>query len=176
MKFSWKLEGFDAVDDLFKELPELTRGNSAANALRGGARVIRDEARRRAPVGDRPSLGGKSQPGQLRRAIKVVTPKEQEAGERHVLVQVTNRDAGVNPHWIEYGTGPRIAKSPDGYLYFTIGSRLIRKKAVAGVSPQPFMRPAADVKAREAIEVIGRMLGPAIEKDAARIARRRGRR
>ena len=104
MKLSIDISGARELDEMLKQLPPNIARRAAGNALRAGARVIRDQAKVNAPVGPQATLDGANQPGQLRRSIKVITGKSSQANRRRVLVIVTNKDAGINPHWIEYGT------------------------------------------------------------------------
>ena len=159
MRLSIDISGARELDNMLKQLPVNIAKRAAGNALRAGGRVIRDEARRQAP----------RESGKLAKAIKVVTGRSTRADRRRVLVIVTNKDAGVNPHWIEYGTvAQRVAKS-GGFLYFVVDGKLIRKRVVAGIKAKPFMRPAADSKVSQAVAVIGSSLGAAIEKEALKL-------
>jgi HK97 gp10 family phage protein len=162
MKLSIDIGNARQFDEMLKQLPANIARRAAGNALRAGARVIRDEARRQVP----------RESGKLAKAIKVITGRSTRLDRRRVLVIVTNKDAGINPHWIEYGTvAQRVAKS-GGYLTFVIDGKFIRKKSVAGVRAKPFMRPAADAKVGQAVDVIGSVLGEAIEKEATKLGRR----
>lgn len=172
MKVDYKITGLAEVENMLKELPAAAAGNLGRRALRRGAKVILAEARRHVPVGDRVSLKGANQPGQLLRAIKITEPSENAKGVRVMSVEVSNADAGINPYWVEYGTGPRMAKSPDGFLYFTINGRLIRKKAVKGVPAKPFMRPAADIAGPKAIRAITESLPVELVKEAEKLAKK----
>ena len=159
MKLTIDITGAKQLDEMLKQLPTAISRRAAGNALRAGGRVIRDEARRQVP----------RQSGKLAKAIKVITGRSTRRDTRRVLVIVSQRDAGINPSWIEYGTvAQRVAKS-GGFLYFVIDGKLIRKRAVAGIQAKPFMRPAADSKVSEAVGVIGSSLGAAIEKEALKL-------
>lgn len=172
MKFSHKITGLDEVENMLKELPAAAAGNVGRRALRRGCREILVEARRHVPVGDRVSLGGANQPGQLLRAIKITEPSENAKGERVMSVVVTNEDAGINPYWVEFGTAPIRKAKGDGYLYFTINGKLIRKKQVAGVKAKPFMRPAADIAGPKAIKAITESLPVELVKEAEKLAKK----
>lgn len=171
MKFAFNISGAGEIEDMLAQLPATSMNRVAVPAMRAGGKIIRDEARRLAPKGDRESLGGKNRPGQLRRAIKLVVRRTRQKNVRRVVVLVSSIEAGINPHWIEYGTAP-IRKAKGGFLYFQIGGKLIRKKSVRGVSKRPFMRPAADNNASRVRDTIAAELGPAIRREAERLARR----
>lgn len=172
MRIDFKIEGLDELDNMLKELPAAMAGRIGQRALRRGARVILLEARRLAPKGNRASLGGKNKPGQLLRAIKILNRRTRDRSRRLVVVGVSSKDAGVNPHWLEYGTAPIRRAKGDGFLYFQIDGKLIRKRTVAGVTARPFMRPAADSAHAAAVAAIAESIGPETEREAARLARR----
>jgi hypothetical protein len=88
---------------------------------------------------------------------------------------VTNAQAGINPHWIEYGTAPVRRPARGEFLYFVIDGKLMRKRSVRGVTARPFMRPAADAGFRSALRVIIDSFGPALEREAVRLAGRASR-
>lgn len=185
MKLQLEIKGAKELDDMLRQLPATVSRRAAVDALRAGARVIRDEARRLAPVGPdgitrkldyADAQGGVTAAGSggLRRAIRVRTDTFRGGTLRRVVVVVSNKGAGINPHWIEYGTAATRVAKRKGYMTFVIDGRLIRKREVAGIRERPFMRPAAARKFEEAVKVIGERLGHAIEVEAVRLGKRFG--
>lgn len=183
MRIEMNVKGAKELDDMLRQLPASVSRKSAGTALREGAKVLRDEARRLAPVGPAgyerklnyaDAAGGKTNVGSgvLRRAISIKTDRFEGGRRRRVVVVVSAKRAGINPHWLEYGTvSQRVAKS-GGYMTFVIDGRFVRKKAVAGVKGRAFMRGAADTKWREAVQVIGIALGRAVELEAYNLGTR----
>lgn len=166
MKFDFEIQGARELDDVLKQLPPAVSRRVAANALRAAGRVIRDEAQsivRRIAY----------QTGDLMRSIRVMTVRAERGGEeRAVRVAVAGKELPL-AHLVEFGTVP-IRRSPKGgFMYFMINGRLIRKKEVRGVGKRPFLRPAADAKAREVITILGQMLGDGVVKEALKLKRRR---
>lgn len=158
MKLEFKLEGAKEFDAMLKQLPGRVAGRVAANALRAGARIIRDETKIQVPV----------LTGELQRSIKVITGRAERRDARIVHVGVFGKESGL-AHIIEFGTGPRIAKDPDGFMTFVVNGQFVRKRAVAALPARPFLRPAADSKVGEALNRIGDVLGDGIEKEALKL-------
>lgn len=185
MQMAMNIEGAEELNAILRQLPEHVARRASIGALRAGAKVIQEDAKRRAPVGPEAftktkdyatEARRKSKYGSLRDAIRIKADKYRGGTTRSVVVVVSNKGAGINPHWIEYGTtSTRMAKN-GGLMTFVIDGRLIRKRVVAGVRAQPFMRPAADTRAREAIQIIGEYLGREVEKECKRIASGGGKR
>lgn len=81
------VRGLEELKARFREIPQQLRKRYLRNWLAAGARVVRDEARRRAPVLAKPSPYRK--PGTVRDAISVRTSKvARRAGEVGVFVNV----------------------------------------------------------------------------------------
>ena len=157
MRLTWKLEGFAEFDTMLKELgPKLAR-QAAGNALRAGARVIRDEAKLRVPVAT----------GDLKRSIKVRTSTPRDTRQRRVNVGVFGTE-GPLAHLVEFGSAPHTIEAKPGKVLADSKTRKVfgRKVSHPGTPPKPFLRPAADTKAGEALQVIGDTLGDAIIKIA----------
>lgn len=178
MRIEMTVKGARELDNMLRQLPVSASRKSAGAALRAGAKVIRDEARRLAPVGP-PGFTRKADyagtaagSGGLRRAITVKTDRFEGGRRRRVVVVVSAKRAGINPHWIEYGTASQRLAKRGGYMTFVIDGRFVRKKAVAGVKARAFMRGAADTKWSEAVLTIGAVLGRAVELEAAQLGTR----
>ena len=163
VKIEFKIHGAKELDALLKQLPGRVASRVATNSLRAGARVIRDEAKAQVPV----------KTGELKRSIKVITGRADRRDSRIVHVGVFGRMSGL-AHIVEFGTGPRIAADADGYMTFQVNGQWVRKKQVAPSPQQPFLRPAAEIKAAAALNTIGTTLGAGIEKEALKLASGQG--
>lgn len=129
--------------------PKLRR-RALRNALAAGARVIRDDARRRAPVlqiaGVLKSPIRKA--GTVRDAIGVRTSKiARKAGDVGVFVNVRPAKRGA-----------RGAKSPNDPFYWRF-----LEFGTAKMRASPFLQPAAD-KMGEALRIFIAKIGPQIQK------------
>lgn len=172
-----KVTGLAELRDMLNSLPDKLRRRALRNALAAGARVVRDEARSRAPVLSKPAKFRK--PGTVRDAITVRTSKQaKRAGDVGVFVNVRPAKVGKrgarspnDPYywrWLEFGRtgragqGPRAAKAGVRGLIRAVRGR----KAMRAVSPLPalgFMRAGA-AKLGDALRKIEQVLGPMVQK------------
>lgn len=172
-----KFSGLAELRAALQGLPDKLRRRALRNALAAGARVVRDEARSRAPVLSKPSKYRKA--GTVRDAITVRTSKQaKRAGDVGVYVNVRPAKAGQrgakspnDPYywrWLEFGRtgragqGARAASSGVRGLIRTVRAR----KALRPVSPLPalgFMQAGA-AKLGDALRKIEQVLGPAVQK------------
>jgi HK97 gp10 family phage protein len=164
VKVEFTIHGANDLDKMLKELPAAVARRAAGNALRAAARVIRDEAKREVPV----------KTGELRKAIKVITGQSTQRDTRIVHVGVFGKEAPL-AHLIEFGSiAHRIATRTKRVLVeIATGTFFGREVQHPGTPERPFLRPAADAKARESLNVLGEALGTAIEREAVRLAGRR---
>ncbi len=87
--FEAKLTGFDELAAKLREIPEALRRRVLRNALAAGARLVRDEAKRSAPVLHNPMKAPYRTPGTLKGAIRVRTSKvARRRGDVGVFVNV----------------------------------------------------------------------------------------
>lgn len=131
-----------------KELPDRLAKNILKTAVRAAGVVIRDEARRRAPVLD----------GELRKALMV----ESKRGRPGDVIFVVGPDYKRAPHahLVEFGTAEHIVsagtfrgrKTGKKVLYSTKTGTFYGKSVSVSAPKKPFLRPAADSKAREATD------------------------
>lgn len=154
------------LDELLKTLPKKLERNVMRAALREGGVVMREEARRRAPVDDgllRKSIrvSTRSQKGSLYASVKAGNKKAfyahmVEYGTRPHLIQVDDRDRGINAR-----TGQRISVTTINRQRrsLSIAGNLIGPSVMhSGARPKPFMRPTADHSFRAAIKAFDRKL------------------
>lgn len=143
------IKGFAELEKFLNELPGKMAENVVRASLREGGKVIANEARQNCPVGDTGALRKSIDVGSGeidRSAAKIRVPVR--AGGKH---KKTGADAYYAP-WVEYGVAAhgvkkgakrRRGKYQDGKLH-------------PGMNPKPFMRPALDSKAHEAVAAVGR--------------------
>lgn len=119
-----KLEGFDELTKKLKEIPVALRKRVIRNALAAGARLVRDEAKRLAPVLS-PTAALKTpyrKSGTVQKAISVRTSKQdRRAGDVGVFVNVRPAKPGQRGakskndpfYWrfLEFGTNKMPARS-----------------------------------------------------------------
>jgi len=147
-----KVHGIPDLKAALQSIPDKLRKRALRNALAAAGRVVRDDARSRAPV---LSLsGGLRAPfrtaGTVKRAISVRTSKRaRRAGDVGVFVNVRPAKSGQ-----------RGAKSPTDPFYW----RWL-EFGRAGMRARPFLQPAAS-RLGDALAVFLRQIGPAIDKIA----------
>ena len=152
---SVRVQGLDELERELLALPGKLRRRALANALRAGARIVRDQGRTIAPVlgSDSPMVRrGFRTPGLLRRSIVVRTSKAaKRAGDVGVFVNV--RPAKV---------GTRGARSPLDPFYWRWVAPFGDAGGKAGAGLRLLRRAAT--KLPEALVSFERTLGPVIAK------------
>ncbi|MDT7836457.1 HK97-gp10 family putative phage morphogenesis protein [Aquabacterium sp. OR-4] len=145
---SAKVQGIPALKAALAGLVPKLRRQVLRNALAAGARIVRDDARRRAPVLQPTLKTPVRKPGTVRAAIVVRTSKAaRRAGDVGVFVNVRPAKRGQrgakSPHdpyywrWLEFGT-----------------------KKMAAI---PFLQPASQ-RLSDALEKFKQVVGPQIDK------------
>jgi len=146
---SLKITGIDELQKALRALPEKIAARAVVNALRAGARVVRDEAKRLVPEG---------KTGELKRGIKVRTVRKANRRAEGAIITVTvEGPAAWRAHLTEFGSAGGVVKS-GAFAGAVIPPR----------PAQPFLRPAARNKAGAATAKIKAALAKSIEKEAAK--------
>lgn len=148
-------------------LPGKVQKNSQRTALRAGAKVILDEVKQRIPVAS----------GDLRRSARITTRSQGTTASASVkvgnsvawyarLVEYGTRQHYISVSDADRGRGRGIGRRGSATRRETLASMTtVNRRALQiganfvgpavhhpGARPRPFMRPAADAKAREAID------------------------
>ncbi|WDI31595.1 HK97 gp10 family phage protein [Hyphococcus flavus] len=97
---TFRLEGVDELEKVFKRLPEKLRTKVILNAVRAGGRVIRNEAKARAP----------RDTGELARSITVATVKKKRRNENSLVRVGFKKPTSRRAHLAEYGTSTQAAQ------------------------------------------------------------------
>jgi HK97 gp10 family phage protein len=157
-----KLHGLDEVLRMFETLPKAVTGKGGRDALRKGARVIRKQEllNLRAVTRNQTASGDRESTGLLAKNVVVSRgrPAAGIKGEK-VLVRVRKKEYTVRPD----GSG-RSGKAVTN----TVANAQRLEYGTNEQPAEPWIRPAFQAKAAEAIRTIERELGPAIEKAAAK--------
>lgn len=139
------LTGFDELAAKLREIPIALRKRVLRNALAAGARVVRDDAKRNAPV---LHLGSSlkapyRKPGTVRAAIRVRTSKQaRRGGDVGVYVNVKPAKAA--------GRGAQSRNDPFYWRFLEFGTKKMAARS--------FLRPAAN-KLPQALASIQTALG-----------------
>ena len=161
-----ELKGFDELAAKLRAIAPALRKQALRNALSAGARLVRDEAKRRAPVLANPVKAPYRTPGLVRSRISVRTSKTaRRAGDVGVFVNVrpargaqyqtsTSNVVGLKIKRRQLvRASDRGAKSPRDPFYWRFlefGTKFMRAR--------PFLQPAAR-RLPEALDVIRLQLG-----------------
>lgn len=178
MSKDYPVRGLADLDRYLAEFPAKMQKAAYRQALTAAAAPIRDEARLRAP----------KKTGKLARAIKTGSPRQNEDGSFTISVRLTGPDAYVG-HFLEYGVAAHFILAGDsGFSPRMLGKRgksgidiatrggkggrqvlAIYGQYVSGAvhhpgfAAKPFMRPALDAMAGEAVAAFGARIRAYIE-------------
>lgn len=169
-----KLQGFVELAEALKGLPDNINKNALRAAVGAGAAVVRNEAKRRAPVAT----------GVLRRAMYSKQIRELSSLTRQVVYvgarqgkkyqkigkKQRSQDA-FYARFIEFGHytrpagGGRLKRGRGRNAALLAG---IQSGAVRWVPPQPFLRPAFDAKKQAAIDAMAEKIRERLDRFRAR--------
>jgi HK97 gp10 family phage protein len=150
------ITGGKELAEFLQSLPVKIEKNIMRVALRAGARVIANEAKNNVPVED----------GELKRSIRTSTNAKK--GRVEASAKAGNKKAWYY-RFVEFGTAPhQIAGRNGNNLVFTArnGSKVsVKSVNHPGARAKPFMRPALDAKANEAILAVGNKIKERLTKE-----------
>lgn len=143
-----KVTGIPDLKEALKSIPAKLRRRALRNALAAGARIVRDEAKAKAPVLRQELQVPYRKPGTLRKAISVRTSKvARRSGDVGVFVNVKPAKAGQ-----------RGAKSPlDPFYHRFVQWGTVKMRGAH------FLEAGAQ-KLGQALEKFKAVIGPQIEK------------
>lgn len=162
-----KVEGLADLQKMLDELPAKIEANVVRGGLRAGAKVVMEEAQRLCPVAT-PNMenirlyGGHA--GALRNSIRI-------SGKRvkgKVIFRVVAGNAtAYYARMVEFGTARHWIKPANRKSLFLAG---LFKEAIdhPGAQKKPFMRPAIDNKANEAIDAMADYIRERIPKELSK--------
>lgn len=154
MSKDFPVKGLAELDKYLSHFPRNLQTGAYRAGLTAAARVIRDEARLRAP----------KRTGQMARSIKSGSARRNQDGSFSISVRLQGPHAfigvfheyGVQPHYITAGESNLSARKltqkvrREGAM--KIGENYITGAILhPGHAPRPFMRPALDSAAQEAV-------------------------
>ena len=157
------IAGAAEMERLLKLLPEKVAERVTKNALRAGARVIRNEAKARSA--DDPELSG---------AVVVRSPTQRERRKGAALVVVgIEQPVSRRAHLREFGTGPHTIRTKrKGVLADKeTGAVFGTEVQHPGTPAEPFLRPAVDEGGKRAIDAIGKSMARGIDREAKKLAK-----
>lgn len=151
------IAGGKQLAEFLSKLPPRIERNIMRAALRAGARVIANEAKKNVP----------EKLGNLKRSIR--TDSTRVKGGVQATAKAGGRSGGKNKNksafyaqFVEYGTAahPITAKKKKLLTFIAKDGRLVKKFQVdhKGAKAKPFMRPAFDAKGGEAVDAVAKAI------------------
>lgn len=143
-----KVRGIPELKTALAGLVPKLRRQVLRNALAAGARIVRDDARRRAPVLQPTIRAPYRKPGTVRNAVSVRTSKvARRAGDVGVFVNVRPARRGQR--------GAKNRNDPFYWRWLEFGSQKM--------AALPFLQPAS-ARLTDALEKFKQVVGPQIDK------------
>lgn len=159
-----KLKGGKELDAFLAAFPARLQKGAVRAALTAAARPVRDQARANVP----------SESGKLRKSIKTGSPKIEQDGSVSVRVKLQGEHSFLG-HFMEYGVAPHFINAGDAGLSPRKLTQKARREGMSedagvlkiggafvsgtvlhpGFAAKPFLRPALDAKAQDAVKAFG---------------------
>lgn len=157
---TFKIEGLAELGKALRELPERVARNGLRVSVYAGAKVVRDEARARAPKAAQ-SLGpNQPLPGTLKRSVIMKHIPELSSLTRQTFF-VTVRHG---KKYRKQGKKGNLSQDAWYWRFVEFGTRKMRAR--------PFLRPALEAKRREAGQAMKDRLSERIEMEASKLSRK----
>jgi HK97 gp10 family phage protein len=165
MAADFAITGGDELLAQLQDLPAKIERNVMRGALRAGAKMIADEAKQLCPVGTDVPKGHVQ--GALRDSIRVSV--KVSGGLITASVKAGNAQA-FYAHMVEFGTARHFIKPKNRKSLFVAG--LLRESVDhPGAKKKPFMRPAADGAASQAVDAIVQYLQNRIPNELNKVGK-----
>ena len=148
------VQGLDRLSRALKELPKRVARSGLRAAVYAGAKVIRDEAKLKAPVATAALGTNQPPPGTLKRSVIMKQIPERSSDQKQTFF-VTVR------HGKKYRKQGKKGQLPQDAWYW----RLVEFGTVK-MSARPFLRPAFEGKKREVVQAIRDRLSQRISEAA----------
>lgn len=150
-----RIDGLDALKFALDQLPKRVANKHMRAAVASGARVIRDEAKAKAPVYTGEVSQGHPPPGTLKRSIVSKFIKEQSSNARQVYYVTVRKGKQYQKQ------GKKGTLSQDAFYSHMVEFGTVKMAA------KPFMRPAFDTKKDSAVSTIASTIQTRIIEEAA---------
>jgi HK97 gp10 family phage protein len=141
------IKGGKELQEFLNTLPVKVEKNILRSALRAGAKVIAEEAKQNVPV----------KSGELRDSIVLSTDA------RKGKVTAKAKTSLWYAKFVEFGTAAHKINPKNG-MSLLFGGRWVKSVDHPGSNAKPFLRPALDTKANEAINAVGVQIGKRLTK------------
>jgi HK97 gp10 family phage protein len=143
----FKIKGGKELQALMQQLPVEVETKILRNGLAAGANVIRDEAKQLI----------RRRSGETAEAIKTVRSTDSNGG--YVIAKVAvARSRRFIANFLEFGVAAHQIWAKSKMSLVINGVPIGKQVWHPGFAPMPFMRPALDAKAGEAVQAVGNYL------------------
>ena len=156
----FKVEGLAELAKALRELPDKVAKNGLRVSVYAGAKVIRDEARMRAPKAAEVLGPNQPPPGTLKRSVIMKQIPELSSLTRQTFF-VTVRHG---KKFRKQGKKGNLSQDAWYWRFVEFGTRKMRAR--------PFLRPALEAKRREAVQAMKDRLSERIEQEAKNLYRK----
>jgi HK97 gp10 family phage protein len=144
------VKGLAELQKLLNTLPAKMEANVLRGALRSGAKVVMEQAKQNAPI----------ESGTMKDGLKISTSNRRGVVSASVKARGPH---GFLAHFHEYGTQPHTISGKKGGM-LNINGTLIPSVEHPGIKPRPFMRPALDARAQDALVETGEYIKKRLAK------------
>ncbi len=143
------ITGGRELQDMLNTLAPKLEKNILRGALRSGAKIVLEEAKNNVPI----------KSGELRSSLRISTNSKK--GRVTASVKSGNKKVWYS-RLVEFGTAAHTISGKNGSLNF---SGIFAKSVDhPGARAKPFLRPAIDAKANDAIKEVGAYIGKRLTK------------
>lgn len=161
---TFEIQGAKELDRMLSELPKAMSKAVLRKALVSAGEPIRAEAETMAPRG---------RTGKLKKSIVVSTRLRSSQKKDHrrdrTAVEVFVGSTAPCAHLVEFGTGDRSLRTPGPA---PVGGNVLMVKSTGRMQPKPFLRPAWEMRKKEALQVLSREIWAELLKAAKRLAKK----
>lgn len=156
MDFDVKVDGLKELRDRLRQLPDKVGKNCLRVSAYAGAKIVRDEARTKAPVYTGSVSEGHPPPGTLKRAI-IMKQIPEASGPLKQTFYVTVRKG---KKYRKQGKSGNLSQDAYYWTFVEFGT--------ARMTARPFLRPAFEAVKMRAVEAIKARLAERIEQEASK--------
>lgn len=152
------ISGLRELQAALKELPERVAKNALRASVYAGAKIVRDDAKQRAPIFTGPVIQGHPPPGTLKKSV-IMKQIPEQSGKFHQTFYVAVR------HGKKYQKVGKKEINRDAFYWRFV------EFGTANMAARPFMRPAFEAQKLAAVEAIKAKLADRIEEEAQKLGR-----
>ena len=161
MKIGFNIKGAKEFDLMLRDLGPQVAKNAGAAALRAGGKVILARAKELVPV----------KTGALRDSLGIrVLRGDTGVGSLRAHIGSTNEEYRLM-HLVEFGTKAHAIRVKNSGVLASGDTVFGKEVNVSGSPARPFLRPALDEKAGDALGAMGAALSKAIIREAKKFKR-----